>query len=233
MAATSTAPFAQALVQPLESGDRLGAIEFLRRYEAMPDVKKAELIEGTVYMPSPVRLIHAAPDTIVQGWLLTYAARTPGTQAAGNATVRLDVENVPQPDALLRILPEFGGQTRLDPAGYLFGPPELIVEIAASSVTIDLHEKLRAYRRAGVREYLIWRTLDGQFDWFILDQDEYRANAPDGQGILRSPHFPGLALAVEALLSHDAAKVLDTLQTDLQTPAHAAYVAQLAANARK
>jgi Uma2 family endonuclease len=232
MVAISTAPFGQTLIQPLESGDRLGAIEFLRRYEAMPKVKKAELIDGKVYMGSPVRLIHAAPDTAMQGWLYAYAARTPGTQAAGNVTVRLDAENVPQPDALLRILPERGGKTSLDPAGYLFGPPELIVEVAASSVTIDLHDKLRAYRRAGVREYLVWRTLDGQFDWFILDEDEYRANAPDGDGVLRSPHFPGLALAVNALLSHDSAKVLDVLQADMRTPDHAAFVAKLAAIVR-
>jgi hypothetical protein len=104
----------QALVQPLESGDSLGGVEFLRRYEAMPDVKKAELIEGTVFMPSPVRLAHSAPDSLIQGWLVLYAARTPGTQAAGNSTVRLDPDNVPQPDALLRILPECGGRMRLD-----------------------------------------------------------------------------------------------------------------------
>jgi Uma2 family endonuclease len=233
MAAIGTAPSAQARVQPLESGDRLGAIEFLRRYEAMPEVKKAELIEGTVYMPSPVRLAHAAPDTLIQTWLGTYAARTPGTQAAGNVTVRLDPENVPQPDALLRILPECGGQARVGAAGYLFGPPELIVEVAASSVAIDLHDKLRAHRRAGVREYLVWRTLDGQLDWFVLDQDDYRSNAPAAQGVVRSPHFPGLALAADALLDQDAAKVLDVLQIEMQTPAHAAFVAQLAANARK
>lgn len=233
MAAISPTLFAEAPMQPLESGDRLGASEFLRRYEAMPDVKKAELIEGIVYMPSPVRLVHAAPDSLIQLWLGTYAARAPGTQVAGNATVRLDSDNVPQPDVLLRILPECGGQTRLDPAGYLFGAPELIVEIAASSVNIDLHEKLRAYRRAEAREYLVWRTMEGQFDWFILDQDEYRINVPDSQGVLRSPHFHGLALAVNAMLKHDSAKVLDVLQNELQTPAHAAFVAQLAANARR
>jgi Uma2 family endonuclease len=99
--------------------------------------------------------------------------------------------------------------------------------VAASSVAIDLYDKLRAYRRAGVREYLVWRTLDRRFDWFVLDQDEYRSNAPDTQGVLRSPHFPGLALAVEALLEHDSAKVLDVLQTNMQTAAHAAFVAQL------
>jgi hypothetical protein len=129
----------------------------------------------------------------------------------------------------LRILPECGGQARLDAAGYLFGPPELIVEVAASSVAIDLHDKLRAYRRAGVREYLVWRTLDHQLDWFVLDQDEYRSNAPDSQGVLRSPYFPGLALAVDALLEHDSAKVLDVLQANLLDPVHATFVAQLAA----
>jgi Uma2 family endonuclease len=229
MAAASIAPPEQALVQPLESGDSLGAVEFLRRYEAMPGVKKAELIEGTVYMPSRVRMAHGASDSLIQGWLGSYAARSPGTQAAANVTVRLDPENVPQPDALLRILPECGGQTRLDSAGYLFGPPELIVEIAASSVAIDLHDKLRAYRRAGVREYLVWRTLDRQFDWFVLDRDDYRPNAPASQGVLRSPHFPGLALALDALLDHDSAKVLDVLQTEMEGSAHAAFVAQLAA----
>ena len=229
MAATSIAPSAQVLVQPLESVDNLGAIEFLRRYEAMPDVKKAELIEGTVYMSSPVRLMHGAPDTLIQTWLGLYAARTPGTQAAGNVTVRLDPENVPQPDALLRILPECGGQTRLDASGYLLGPLELIVEVAASSVAIDLHDKLRAYRRAGVREYLVWRTIDKQFDWFVLDQDEYRSNSPDSRGVLRSPHFPGLALAVDALLGQNSAKVLDVLQVNMQDSAHATFVSQLAA----
>ncbi len=219
----------QAPVQPLESGDSLGAAEFLRRYEAMLDVNKAELIEGTVYLFSPVRLAHGTADSLIQGWLGSYAARTPGTQAAGNATVRLDPENVPQPDALLRILPECGGQTRLDEAGYLYGPPELIVEVAASSVAIDLHDKLRAYRRARVREYLVWRTLDRQLDWFVLEQDDYRSNAEDSTGVIRSAHFPGLVLAVDALLNHDAAKVLDVLQSNLQTPAHAAFVEQLAA----
>jgi Uma2 family endonuclease len=215
--------------RPLENGDELAASEFLRRYEAMPEIKKAELIEGIVYMPSPVRLEqHAEPDTITQMWLAVYAARTPGTRAASNATVRLDADNVPQPDSLLRLLPECGGRTRVDANGYLAGPPELIVEIAGSSAAIDLHAKLRAYRRAGVREYLVWRTLEAQFDWFVLEHDEYRLNSLTPQHLLRSPHFPGLTLAVEALLALDSARVLDVLQASLQDPAHAAFAAQLA-----
>src|SRR5438445_8327103 len=145
MAAMITALPTPEAMQPLESGDLLSAAEFLRRYEAMPAIKKAELIEGIGYMPSPVRLAHAEPDTLIQSWLGFYAAHTPGARAAANATVRLDADNVPQPDALLRLLPECGGRTHVDPAGYLCGPPELIVEIAAGSAAIDLHGKLRAY----------------------------------------------------------------------------------------
>jgi hypothetical protein len=221
-------PETRPALVPLENGDVLSAAEFLRRYEAVPELKGAELIEGVVYMPSPVRLDqHAKPDGLIQVWLGTYAARTPGTEHAPNATVRLDAENVPQPDALLRLLPECGGRSRVDAGGYLTGPPEIIVEIAASSVSIDLHDKLRAYRRAGVREYLVWRTTEGRFDWFVLDRDEYQPNPPDAQHRLHSPHFPGLTLAVDALLALDSARVLDALQAALQTPAHAAFVAQL------
>ena len=105
--------------------------------------------------------------------------------------------------------------------------PDLIVEIAASSVSIDLHDKLRAYRRAGVREYLIWRTVERQFDWLVLEHDEYRPNLPDAQKLIHSPYFPGLTLALDSMLALESAKVLDALQADLSTPAHAAFVKQL------
>ena len=133
----------------LQSGDRLTASEFLRRYGAMPEVKKAELINGTVYMASPVRAkLHGIPDNMIQGWLGTYTAYTPGTKAAANSTVRFDAENVPQPDALLMI--ESGGQASIGKDGYIHGAPELVVEVAASSASLDLNDKLAAYRRAGV-----------------------------------------------------------------------------------
>jgi Uma2 family endonuclease len=125
------------------------------------------------------------------------------------------------------MLPGCGGRTQLDAEGYLVGPPELIVEIAASSVSIDLHDKLRAYRRAGVLEYLVWRTLDHQFDWFVLERDEYRSLKPDRQGLIESPGFPGLILAVEALLRLDSAQVLDALQASLTGSGHRAFVQRL------
>lgn len=213
-------------IEPLENGDVLTATEFMRRYEAMPEVKKAELIEGVVYMGSPVRLIHAEPDALVHTWLGTYAAHTPGTCTAANVTVRLDPDNVPQPDAVLRLRPEWGGRCQVID-DYLEGAPELIVEIAASSVSIDVRAKLRAYRRARVREYLVWRTLDAQFDWWILEADDYRPNAPDAQGILHSQVFPGLILDMQALLAMDGAKVLERLKAGLNSPAHAEFVARL------
>jgi len=218
MAATIAAldpPKAEPRVPRLENGDQLSGSEFMRRYEAMPQLKKAELIEGIVYMGSPVSLDHAEPDSLVQGWLLAYSANTPGSRTANNATVRLGPRNVPQPDALLRLLPEAGGQTREDDGGYLCGPPELVVEIATSSVALDLHGKPRMYCIAGVREYLVWRTLDGEFDWFVLDGKEYRRNLPDSEGLLRSSHFRGLVLDVQALLAHDAARVLQVLHANL------------------
>jgi hypothetical protein len=120
----------------------------------MPYIKKAELIEGVVYVPSPVRSAsHAKPHGVMITWLGTYAAATPGVELNDNATVRLDLDNEPQPDALLRLEERLGGHSRLSPDDYIEGGPELIAEIAASSAAYDLHDKLRAYRRNQVQEY--------------------------------------------------------------------------------
>jgi Uma2 family endonuclease len=215
-------------VVPLENGERLSAAAFLRRYEAMPGVKKAELIEGVVYMGSPVRLVHAEPDNLVQLWLGLYAARTPGTRAAANGTVRLDADNVLQPDAFLRLTEDCGGTAQVDGDSYLQGAPELVVEIAASSSAIDLHDKLRAYRRNGVKEYLVWRTLDGELDWFVLEEGEYARQQPDGEGLCRSAQFPGLVLNVPALLAQEGAKVIASLSTALDSAEHREFLRQLA-----
>ena len=213
---------------PLENGDRLTRGEFERRYAARPDLKKAELIEGVVYMPAAVRSAsHAEPHAAILGWLVTYGAATPGVRAADNATVRLDLDNEPQPDALLRIVPAAGGQARMSSDDYLDGAPELIVEIAASSAAIDLHDKLRAYRRNGVQEYVVWRVLEQQIDWFELSGGEYRRLTANPAGIMESRVFPGLRLAVDAMLQRDLATVLAELQTGLSTPEHARFVEHL------
>jgi Uma2 family endonuclease len=185
--------------------------EFLRRYERMPQVKKAELIGGVVYMGSPVSVHHGKPDAIVQAWLVTYASRHPDTEALTNTTVILDAENTVQPDALLRRLPEHGGLSRVDEAGYLAGAPELVVEVATSSASIDLRDKRRAYCRSGVREYVVWLVAEARLEWFCLEGDEYRPQSPDAEGRFHSRVFPGLRLPVAPLLACDSARVLEAL----------------------
>jgi Uma2 family endonuclease len=213
---------------PLESGDRLTRPEFERRYAAAPHIKKAELIEGIVYVASPLRFQqHAEPHSRLVTWLGTYAAFTPGTLSGIEPTVRLDLDNEPQPDIVLLLDETAGGQARLTEEGYLEGVPELVVEIAASSAAIDLGNKLQAYRRNGVGEYLVWQVFENRLDWFELVQGEYRSLIPDPDGIIRSRVFPGLWLAVEALLSHQMSRVLTALQKGLNTPEHDAFVKQL------
>ena len=178
----------------------------------MPELKKAELVEGKVYMGSPVRAdVHGKPDALVQTWLGVYAVRNPGVEAYTNTTLLLDADNTYQPDAILCQPPERGGRTRINAKGYLAGAPELIAEIAASTASLDLQEKLQVYRRCGVNEYLVWRTAENQFDWFVLENEEYQWQAPGGDGLLRSRVFAGLVLDVGALLARDGGRVLAAL----------------------
>ncbi len=209
----------------LENGDSLNSIEFEQRYTAMPHIKKAELIEGIVYMASPLRFeSHAKPHGNIMIWLGNYKIVTPGVELADNPTVRLDLENQPQPDAVLIIDPKLGGQTRISEDDYIEGAPELVVEVAASTASIDLQDKKRAYRRNGVQEYIVWRRSDNQLDWFVLDPGEYISLLPDAQGVIRSRKFPGLWLAVEALLEGDMTQLVATLQEGLSSPEHAEFV---------
>ena len=221
-------------IPPLVAGDRLSREEFERRYDAMPHLKKAELIEGVVYLPSPASAErHGDPQARLCGWLAVYQASTPGVTASSESTVRLDWDNEPQPDASLRILPSHGGQSRLSPEGYIEGAPELAAEIAASSASYDLHQKLDAYRRNGVLEYLVHRVNDRELDWFRLAGGRYERAIPDADGILRSETFPGLWLAPDALVIGDLARVLAVLGKGLETPEHGAFAARLAEAARR
>ncbi len=218
-------PESRLLIPPLENGDRLSRFEFERRYEAMPNLKKAELVEGVVYMASPLRIrSHGEPHGNITGWLWTYKTATPGVVLGIEPTVRLDLENEPQPDAVL-LVP--GRQARISADDYIEGAPELVVEVAASSAAIDLHDKKRAYRRNQVQEYIVWRTSEGCLDWFVLEADEYVAQPPDEQGIVRSRIFPGLWLAVSVLLAGEIKTVLSVLQERLNSPEHQAFVQQL------
>ena len=217
---------------PLENGDRLGRCEFERRYGARPDINKAELIEGVVYVSSPVRAAsHGRPSASMAGWLYHYSAATPHVSVLDNATVRLDRDNEPQPDVLLRIDAGAGGQSRLSADDYVEGAPELVVEVAASSAAYDLHDKLHVYRRSGVQEYIVWRVYDQAVDWFLLKDDDFQPLSPAG-GVYESPTFPGLRLATAALLADDAAGVLAELHKGIEQPAHAEFAAGLQAAVR-
>ena len=213
---------------PLENGDRLTRAEFERRYEAMPHIKKAELIEGVVHMPSPVRLDHSRPHARLVTWLGIYQESTPGADYADNSSVRLDADNEYQPDVVMWIESKHGGKSRVTDDGYLEGPPELVVEVSASSASYDLHEKRRVYRRVGVQEYLVWQVYDEHIDWFELSEGEYKPLPADENGVVRSRVFPGLHLSTRAILADDLAQVLAELQRGLAGEEHAPFVARLA-----
>ena len=215
-------------VPSLVHGQRLTRAEFERRYDAMPHLKKAELIEGVVYMPSPVRSEqHGGPHADLITWLGTYRALTPGVAVNAEGTIRLGPSSDPQPDAVLFIWPEHGGQARISSDDYVEGGPELAAEVAASSADYDLGVKLQLYQRHAIREYLVWRVLDGELDWFVLRSGQYVRWLPDAAGVYRSEVFPGLWLDAAALVHRDLARVLAVLQQGLATAEHTDFVGRL------
>jgi Uma2 family endonuclease len=213
---------------PLFAGDRLARVEFERRYHAQPALKKAELIEGVVYMPSPVKYKHhGRPHTYLNTWVGNYLGATPGVDGGDNATVRMDNQNEPQPDILLRLERANGGRSFIGPDDYLEGAPELIIEIAATSASYDLHDKKRVYARNGVREYVVALTYEQQLNWFVLREGEYVELPPSADGILRSEIFPGLWLRADALWQDDLVGLLAVLQQGLASAEHADFVTGL------
>src|SRR5262245_8690722 len=212
----------------LRAGDRITRSEFERRYAAMQQVKKAELIEGIVYMPSPVTdTDHGAPHFDLITWLGVYRGHTPVVRGGDNSTLRLDLDNEPQPDAFLRILPELGGHSHTDSEGYIEGAPELIAEVAASSASYDLHDKLNVYRRNGVKEYVVWRVWDKAIDWFILSEGRYDRLPLGSDGMCRSQVFPGLWLDPAALIQGNLAHVLEVCLQGLASSEHSEFIQKL------
>jgi Uma2 family endonuclease len=222
-------PLPESFVPPLENGDRLTREEFERRYMAMPENVQAELIEGVVFMGSPVRFIdHGEQHADLMIWAGIYKNGTPGVRLGDNSTVRLDGANEPQPDVCLLIDPIRGGTVKFGQAGYIEGAPELVAEVASSTVSQDLGPKLNAYCRNGVREYLVWRVQDGEIDWFILRAGQFDRLLPDADGITRSVVFPGLWLDTAAMLTGNQARVQAVLLEGLAHSTHTAFVARLA-----
>lgn len=214
----------------LENGDRLTLSEFERRYDSMPNLKKAELIEGEVYMSSPVSISRQAqPHALVIGWMIYYMAKTPGLTIADNGTNELDKDNMPQPDVMLLLPQAMGGRAYLDEKDYVAGSPELVCEVAASNVSLAVGKKLDVYRRNGVQEYLVVRTEDQVVDWFRLVDGRYDPIPVTEDGLLKSISFPGLWLNPAALLAADLAKLFAGVDEGIATEEHQEFVKKLAA----
>jgi hypothetical protein len=220
---------ANGTIPPLENGDCLTRAEFERRYDATPHVTRAELIEGHVFLPGPVRpRQHSFALSMLSSCLDGYEKGTSGVQARTNGRVRLDIDNEFQPDAFLIVRPEHGGRVQMGEDNYIDGAPELVAEVATSSVSYNLGRKLNVYRRCGVREYIVWRVLDRQIDWFVNCKGQFESMPSSRDGILRSKVFPGLWLYPSALVQAEMAKVMSILDRGLQSPEHADFMARLA-----
>jgi Uma2 family endonuclease len=218
----------KALLPRLEPGDHLDQKTFHERYEAMPEDVRAELIGGIVFMPSPLRRPDGRGHARVIHWLGDYQDATPGTDVFDNATAILGPDSEPQPDAALLIVAPGKGQTR-EEDGYTVGAPELIVEVASSTVAIDLHLKRKDYERAGVREYVVVTLQPERVIWLVSRGGAFVDHEPGPDGVLRSEVFPGLWLDPAALLRDDRQRVKEVLQQGLATPEHAVFVAALTA----
>ena len=214
---------------PLEQGDRLDQKTFHARYEAMGPGVRAELIGGVVIMPSPAKPTHGRSHSKLNGWLFSYESATPGVAGMSDCTAILGEESEPQPDSFLIVLPENGGQTRVDEDGYLSGAPELIAEASSSTESYDLHGKKDDYEKAGVCEYIVVALRQQRVFWFVRKRGKFKDLAPGPDGILQSEKFPGLWLDPAALLALDSRRMLEVLQQGLNTPEHAAFVKKLAA----
>lgn len=195
-------------IPPLHQGDQLTREEFERRWELHPEIKKAELINGMVFLEMTVSRWHGKPHSSLNAWLGVYASTRPEVEILDNVTVRLGRDDL-QPDVLVRRID--GGTSKVGEDNCIVGPPELVVEVAASSTSYDLFTKKEVYRRAGVAEYLVWQVYERRISWWSLRDGEYEAIEPDRAGNLESAAFPGLRLSPDSMLSGDMAAVLAAL----------------------
>jgi Uma2 family endonuclease len=209
----------------LHSGDQLTQPEFHRRYEAYPEDVKYELIGGKVYMASPMRGPHGSFTSKLNLVLALYENGTPGVEASEGITAILGEKSEPQPDLLLRIQQECGGQSSFDEEQYLRGAPELVAEVAHSTVALDMHGKRDDYLAAGVQEYVVLCVAEGEIHWHHFPSK--RKLKPDREGLYKSRVFPGLWLDGPALLERDSSRLIAAVQRGLDSPQHAEFVRML------
>jgi Uma2 family endonuclease len=212
----------------LVEGQRLDQRTFHALYEAMPPGTRAELINGVVYMPSPVGMPHGRAHLATSGWLNNYLEHTPGVDGLDNTSTALGLKSESQPDLMLRILPECGGRTR-DEGGIVAGVPELLAEISHTTRYIDLGPKLEDYERVGVQEYVVRTMEPDAVYWFVLRDGRFMQLQPGPDEIYRSEVFPGLWLDPEALIRGDRRRLREVVELGCATPEHAEFVAKLAA----
>jgi hypothetical protein len=211
---------------PLHNGDHMSQPEFHRRYEAYPEDVKFELIGGVVYMASPLKRPHGTYHPELSLVLTLYKASTPGVEVADNMTAILGEESEPQPDLILRLHKECGGQSDYNEEDYLVGAPELVAEMAHSSRAIDMNRKRQDYLEAGVQEYIVLCVEEQELHWFHFPSR--RKLKPDRNGLWKSRIFPGLWIDGPALLARDSPRLIAAVQQGLATPEHAEFVRQLA-----
>jgi Uma2 family endonuclease len=211
----------------LVEGQRLDQPTFHALYEAMPPGTRAELIDGVVYLPSPLGYAHGRAQVPVIVWLDYYAENTSGVEVLDNATTILGWKSEPQPDALLRVLPECGGRSH-EEEGYIHGAPELVVEVSKATRYMDLGPKKADYERAGVLEYVVRAIEPDEIIWFRQEQGVLVPRPIGDDGLYRSAVFPGLWLDPAALLNGDTRRLRTVVDLGCGTPEHAAFVARLA-----
>lgn len=209
----------------LRAGMKLRQPEFHRLYEKHPDDEKFELIDGVVYMASPSVGEHGLGSFRLIGAIMYYESKTPGVQGGDNMTTILGWDSEPQPDALLRILPECGGQSHFNEHDFLVGTPELVAEVAVSSLRVDLGKKLDMYEKYGVQEYIVFDAKDRSLHWFQLPGHDMIH--PDAAGIYKSRLFPGLWIDSKALARGDAAGLFAAVEAGTKTAAHKKFAAKL------
>jgi hypothetical protein len=218
---------------PLVAGQHLDQPTFHERYEAMPPETRAELVDGVVYMPSPMRHDHGQESRVVAGWLDNYQRLTPGVDGGDGSTLKLDLRGEPQADHHLRIPAEVDGQSHIDAEGYVVGAPEFVAEISRSTRSFDLNAKKADYRRAGVLEYLVIELDPNRIHWFVRRGDRFEELRPGPDGIYRSEVFPGLWLDPRALFAQDRGRLYRMLRQGIRSPEHAEFAARMAPDRHK
>ncbi len=212
----------------LLNGDHLTVPEFERRYEAVQEDQRAELIEGIVVMSPPISCDHGRANGLFAFIFGYYASATPGVAFAVNASVRLDGSNEYQPDVMLWNESGNMSKAKVGANGLLEGCPEMVVEIALSSRSYDMHEKMEVYSRNQIPEYFVWEVMDARLHWFALKEGQYVPLESSQGGFVRSRIFPGLWLDLHALSCREDKKVVRALDRGLKSAAHKACVKQLA-----